>query len=159
MANISDILNRPAENVEAPKPLPVGSYLCVIKGLPEQGESSKRKTPYLRFTYQITSPLADVDEDAIKEYEAISSGESSSIIGRTLTNDYYTTEAALFMLTDFLGHCGIDFSGGKSISAAIDETPNTEVVVVIKHEESNNGRWYARVARTANASEAEALSA
>src|ERR1700734_3821716 len=68
MANISDILNRPAEDVEAPKPLPPGSYNCIVKGLPEQGESSKKKTPFLKFALQITSPREDVDEEALTEY-------------------------------------------------------------------------------------------
>lgn len=149
MANISDILNRPAEDVEAPKPLPVGSYNCIVKGLPEQGESSKKKTPFLKFNLQITSPREDVDEDEIKEY-----GE---VVGKSIDATYYITDEALFMLTDFLEALGIDFTGGKSVSAAIDETPNMEVVAFIKHEPSQDGkRFFARLGKTARASDLEA---
>ncbi len=148
MANISDILNRPGEDVEAPKPLPPGSYDCVVKGLPEQGESSKKKTPYLRFSYQITQAREDVDADALTEFEANKDGTSTPIKGRIVSSDYYLTDGALFMLTDMLTAIGVDFSGGKSISAAIDETPNMECVVFINHEPSTDGkRFFARVGK------------
>jgi hypothetical protein len=154
MANISDILNRPAEDVEAPKPLPVGSYNCVVKGLPEQGESSVKKTPYLRFSFQIVSPREDVEASDIEEFETNKTGEKTPIAGRIITSDYYLTNEALFMLTDFLEALGIDFTNGKSVSAAIDESPNMECVVFIKHEPSKDGkRFFARVGRVVSASE------
>lgn len=164
MANISDILNRPAEDVEAPKPLPVGSYNAIIKGMPEQGESSKQKTVYLRFAYQITSPREDVDQDEIAEFETNKDGTKTSIIGKIMTSDFYIQNAdgspsgALFMLTDMLENLGIDFTGGKSITAAIDETPNTECVIFIKHRPSQDGkRFFAEVGKVVGAvEEAEA---
>jgi hypothetical protein len=153
MANISDILNRPAEDVEAPKPLPPGSYNCVVKGLPEQGESSKKKTPFLKFALQITSPREDIDEEALAEYTA----DGAAVVGKIIDATYYITDGALFMLTDFLESLGIDFAGGKSVSAAIDESPNCEVVAFVKHEPSNDGkRFFARLASTAKASELDA---
>jgi hypothetical protein len=154
MANISDILNRPAEDVEAPKPLPPGSYNCIIKGLPEQGESSKKKTAFLRFTFQISSARDDVDSEALDEYLTAKDGSKGSIAGRLVTSDYYLTDNALFMLTDMLAAIGIDFEGGKSISTAIDETPNMECVVFINHEPSADGkRFFARVGKVVGASE------
>lgn len=152
MPNISDILSRPAEDVKAPPTLPMGTYTCVIKGLPEQGESTQKKTPLLRFTYQITAIGADVDEDEVTAFEA---GGENKIVGRVLTNDYYTTENALFMLTEFLGDLGIDFTGGKSVAAAIEESPNSECNIYVKHEPSKDGkRFFAKIGSTAPASEA-----
>lgn len=152
MANISDILNRPAEDVEPPKLLPAGSYSCVVKGLPEQGESRIKKTPYVRFSFQIIAPREDVEEEDIVEYESSKDGEGRKIVGQIVTADYYATDDALFMLTDMLANLGIDFTDGKSISAAIDESPNSECVVFIKHEPSNDGkRFFARVGRVAKA--------
>ncbi len=152
MANISDILNRPAEDVEAPKPLPPGSYNCVIKGLPEQGESSKKKTAFLRFTFSITSTREDVDAEALEEFLTAKDGTKGDIRGRMVTSDYYLTDNALFMLTDMLAAIGIDFSGGKSISTAVDETPNMECVVFINHEPSTDGkRFFARVGKVVGA--------
>ncbi len=145
MANISDILNRKVEETEAPKPLPVGSYNCIVKGHPEQGESSKKKTPFLKFTLQITSPREDVDEDAIKEY-----GE---VVGKTIDAIYYTTDDALFMLRDFLESLGLDIQG-KSYSVCIDESPNCEVIAYVKQEPSQDGkRFFARLGKTAKMSD------
>lgn len=153
MANISDILNRPGEDVEPPKTLPAGSYSCIVKGLPEQGESSKKKTPYLRFSFQITAPL-DIEESDIVEYETTKDGEGRKIVGTIVTSDYYLTDNALFMLTDMLTNLGVDWEGGKSITAAIDETPNSECTVFINHEPSNDGkRFFARVGRVAKAAD------
>lgn len=157
MANISDILNRPAEDVKPPPLYPAGLFRTIIKGLPEQGESSLKKTPYLRFTYQVTAAGPDVEEEDIATFE--SDGESK-IVGHTFTNDYYTTEKALFMLTEFLQQLGIDFSGGKSISAAIDETPNLECMITVKHVPSSDGkRFFARIGSTAAIPEDEAEAA
>lgn len=152
MANISDILNRKAEDVEAPKTIPPGSYNCVIKGMPEQGVSSKQKTVFLKFAFQIISARDDVDEDAIVEYETNKDGTKTPLVGKIITSDYYIQNAdgspsgALFMLTNMLEAIGVDFTGGKSIGAAVDETPNSECVVFIKHEPSPDGkRFFARV--------------
>jgi len=92
---------------------------------------------------RIVAALDDVDQDALAE--AFPDGVS----GKTVENTLYLTEKSLFMLTDFLKNCGIDFEDGKSVRAAIDETPNAEVGIVIKHEPSDDGqRIFAKVGRT-----------
>ena len=59
------ILDTPATEVERPKPLPAGTYDVIVKGLYEQGESTQKKTPYVRFIYAIQSAGEDVDADEI----------------------------------------------------------------------------------------------
>lgn len=141
MANISEILNRKVEDTEAPKPLPQGSYHCVVKGHPEQGESSKKKTPFLKFALNILAPMDDVPADELEEY-----GE---VKGKTIDAVYYTTDGALFMLRDFLESLGLDIDG-KSYGVCIDESPNCEVIAYVKHEPSNDGkRFFARLSSTA----------
>lgn len=123
--NLSSILDRPATEHQAPPPLPAGGYHCVIQGLPEQIESSKKKTPGFRF---LLSPIAydeDVDE---KELEAIGGLE-----GKTIRNDMWLTENSAFMLREFLEHCGIS-SEGRTLSQMIDEAPNAECMVYIRQE-------------------------
>ena len=53
-ASFESILDTPAEAVERPKPLPVGTYDVIVKGMPEHGQSSQKKTPFVRFTYALT---------------------------------------------------------------------------------------------------------
>ncbi len=139
--NFDDILSRPASEVERPKPLPQGSYLCIVKGLPRHDKSSKKLTPFVEFTLQPTAAGEDVDEEDL--------AAMGGIANKTIRATYYKTEDALWRLTDFLEHCGIDLEG-KSISQAIDETPNCEVIAFIKHRASEDGQSiFAELAKTA----------
>ncbi len=143
MPNFASILDQPAADVKPPPLIPVGTYHTVIQGLPEAGQSSKKQTDYFKFTHRIVAALDDVDQDALAE------SFPDGVTGKTVDNTLYLTEKSLFMLTDMLKNCGIDFSDGKSVRAAIDETPNAEIGVVIKHEPSEDGqRIYAKWART-----------
>jgi hypothetical protein len=142
--NFESLLDRPADDVKPPPTLPAGPYLTVLQGLPEKIESSKKKTPGFRFIHKIISPLDGVDDDALALIEG-------GVSGKTVRNDMWVTEDSLFMLTQFLENCGVEMAG-KSISACIDETPNRQVVIFIKHESSDDGeRIFAKVGKTAPA--------
>lgn len=141
MPNFADILDTPMDAVKPPALLPVGTYHTVIAGLPESGHSSKKQTPQLTFKHRIVGALDDVDTDELAE--AFPEG----IQGKEIENTLYITDKSLFMLTDMLKNCGCD--PAKSVRQALDDCPNTEVGIVIKHEPSQDGqRIFARVART-----------
>lgn len=146
MANpkFADILNTKAEDVKQPVTLPQGPYLTILQGLPEQIESSKKKTPGLRFMHKIVSSLDGVDPDALALIEG-------GVMGKMIRNDLWITEESKFMLLQFLEHCGINMAG-KRLDEGVDETPNREVVIFIKHEASDDGeRIFAKVGKTAPA--------
>jgi len=148
MPNFASILDQPAADVKPPPLIPVGTYHTVIQGLPEAGQSSQKQTDYLKFTHRIVAALDDVDQTDLEETFP------EGITGKTIDNTLYLTDKSLFMLTDMLKNCGIDFSEGISVRAAVDQTPNAEVGIVIKHEPSQDGqRIFARVARTVSLSE------
>lgn len=140
----ADILNTKAEDVKPPVVLPQGPYLTIIQGLPEQIVSSQKKTPGLRFLHKIVAPLEGVDEDAVAAIEG-------GVTGKVVRNDLWTTPDSLFMLMQFIEHCGID-PKGKTVGQMIEETPNREVVIFIKHDASDDGeRIFAKVGKTAPA--------
>ena len=142
-ASFESILDVPADKVERPKPAPAGTFDCIVRGMYEQGESSQKKTPFVRFTYAFTGAGEDVDEDALKEWLG-----DDSIAGRTIKDTYYTTPDALFRLTDTLANMGIELDG-KSVRAALDETPNANVRILIGHRASEDGQQvFAEVKRT-----------
>jgi len=143
--NFQDILNRPSEEIKPMPILPLGSYHTVVIGLPEQGESSKKKTPQLKFTHKIIAPLDDVDPDAIAEFEA----DGETIVGQEMENIFYVTPKSANMLKEFIKDCGVDLAG-KSMAEGLDEVPNSEVIIYIKHEQSDDGtRTFSKVSRTA----------
>lgn len=147
MSNLSDILSRPATEFNFPPPLPVGGYHCVVAGLPEEIESSQKKTPGFKFTLNPIGTDSDVDEEELAKL----GGLDGKSITHTLwiSQDALKTETTVAMLREFLEHCGID-AEGKSVMAMIDEVPNAEVKVFIKHTplQGRDG-FRAEVAKTA----------
>ncbi len=148
MANFQDILNRPSEEIKPAPTLPMGSYHTIIMGLPEQGESSIKKTPQLKFTHKIIAALDDVDPDAIAEFEA----DGETIAGQEVENTFYISDKAANLLKEFIINCGVDLTG-KNMAEGLDEIPNAEVIINIKHEASKDGkRVFSKVGSTARVS-------
>jgi hypothetical protein len=144
MANFQDILNRPSEEIKPPVQLPMGSYHTIIMGLPEQGKSSKKKTPQLKFVHKIIAPLDDVDPEAITEFEA----DGDKIAGQEVENILYVTDKSANMLKEFIINCGIDLAG-RTMMEGLDDIPNAEIGIHIKHESSEDGkRTFAKVDST-----------
>jgi hypothetical protein len=141
------ILDMPAADVERPKPLPAGTYDAIVQGLYEEGASAQKKTQFVQFTFAIQAADEDVDEDDLAEYLTSKDGVTKALSGVTLKNNstkFYTMNAdgtrseALFRLTDFFTHCGID-QEGKSIRQCLSETPNCSVKILIGHVASQDG--------------------
>ena len=123
--NFSSLLDDIATEVNRPKPLPVGTYTCVV-GRWEKGESSKKKTPFVKFPLRVIAALGDVDP---QELEAMGGYE-----GRNLSVTFYTTEDAIYRLDEFHVHCGIDIAENElSRKALNDEVLNAQVGVVVSH--------------------------
>lgn len=143
--NFADILNHNADDIKPPPILPQGSYLTVVRGLPEQ-ITSKNGNTGLRFIHQIVAAI-DVPEEELAQFE-------NGVAGKTHRHDMWLTEDSIYFenrLKNFLIHCGIDM-GGKSLGAGIDEVPNSQVIIIIGHEQSQDGqRMVSKIARTAPA--------
>lgn len=141
-ATFSALLNKAGSEVERPKPMPIGTYTCVVKGLPKMDKSSKKQTEYVEFTLQPVAAGPDVDTDALEAMGGLAE--------KTLRATYYITENSLWRLKEFLGHCGLDVEGGTSLRSLIEQTPNCSVNVSIKHDMGNDGKTpYAVIANTA----------
>lgn len=150
-ASFESILDQQADAVERPSPAPVGTYDFIVKGLPEFGESTQKKTPFARFTLVYQAAGEDVDEDDLNTWLTDAKGETHPITERSTRATFYTTPDALFRLTDFLEHCGIELDG-KTVRQAIDETPNCQVRGQISHRPSEDGQQiFAEIKRTMKA--------
>lgn len=146
------ILSMPAQDAERPPTLPRGYYSAVVEGWRED-KSSEKQTPFTRFDMKILSVwekdgVPQVDEEALEEF--------GDVNGTVMPLDFYHTEKSIYRLREFLEHCGIDLSDGKSFEQAIPETRNCEVIVQIAHQsaKSGDGTW-ARIIRTLPMSEDE----
>lgn len=149
--NFGSILDRPSSEVEKPKPLPVGSYGCVVKGLPRFDKSSQKQTEFVEFLLQPISAGEDVDEEDLAAWMQKPDGTSRTLSDTSIRATYYLTEDSVWRLKEFLDHLGIE-EGDSSLRQRIDETPNCSVIAYIRHEASQDGTSiFAKLAKTAPA--------
>lgn len=143
--SFESILDTPAAAIERPKPLPAGTYDAIVKGLYEEGQSSQKKTPFVRFTYAFQAAGDDVDEEELAEI--------GGLTDKTIKDTYYTTPDALFRLTDTLANMGLDTGAdGVTVRQLLSETPNSPIRIVIGHRASEDGQQiFAEVKRTMKA--------
>lgn len=133
--NFSSILDKPASEVEKPKPLAAGTYLAVVKGMPEQGASNLKKTPFVEFTLGFLSAEDDVDPDELKEALG-----DAKLGDKTIKNTFYLTEGSLWRLKDWLGALGLDIEGDASLGQLIEATPGCQIMITLGHEASQDGK-------------------
>lgn len=146
--SFESILDIPADEVERPQPMPVGTYDVVVRGLYEQGESSQKKTPFVRFTYTFVAAGEDVDEEELAAILTDKEGNVHPIKEKTIKDTYYTTPDAMFRLTDALENMGID-AEGKTIRQCLADTPNASLRIMVGHRSSEDGQQiFAEVKRT-----------
>src|SRR5580658_1326466 len=104
MAAFSDILDKPATEIDRPKPLPIGEYVWTVQGLPRYDKSKEKQTPFYEFTCKAASALDSVDEDALKEWATKSDGSMRALTDFSTRLTFYITEDSLYRLQEFLGH-------------------------------------------------------
>lgn len=140
--NFAALLEARPTEVDRPKPLPQGSYVCVVKGLPEYGESSKKKTPFVKFNLQPTAAMDDVDEGDLKAM--------GGFANKTIRATFYLTEDAVYRLDEFHEHCGLELNPKVSRRQRNEEAVNQQVIAFIKHTSSEDGQsTYAELGKTA----------
>jgi hypothetical protein len=140
--NFSSILDKPFDSeANRPKPLPVGSYLCIVDGIPKFDKSTQQQTEYVEFTLKPVSAQGDVDQQALTEAGGLSD--------KTLKTTFYLTEKAVFRLDDFLENLGLD-KGTVSRKEGVSMAPGRQILAVVRHASSKDGKAiYANVDSTA----------
>lgn len=143
--NFSAILDQPVTEVKRPKPLPVGTYTCVMDGIPKHGKTnSEDPTDFVEFYFKPIQAGTDVDQAALTE--ALDGKILSDV---KLRKTFYVTPDAVYRLDAFLfEHLGIEF--GTSRKEAISQTPGRQVLATVIHAASKDGQAiYANVGSTA----------
>lgn len=147
--SFEDILNKPAAEIDRPKPLPVGTYQWLVTGLPRFDKSKEKQTPFYEFAVKCQAALDDVDEESLANWAEKANGERRQLTDFTTRLTFYITEDSIYRLQEFLEHCGIDLDD-KSIAQAVEETPNSSFIATIVHSPSKDGSTvYANIGKTA----------
>lgn len=143
--SFASILDQPASSSERPPLIPVGSYVCAIKGLPRRDKSSKKGTEFIEYTIQPVSAVdGTVDSD---ELQAL--GHLSSITFPKLT--FYFTEKSAYRHKEFLrDDLGMEFEDDDSHWSLAQQAPGNQFIAQIKHRPSDDGKsMFADIAGTA----------
>ena len=147
-ATFGSILDRKSSEVERPRPLPVGNYLCQVKGLPTYDKSTKKHTEYVEFSMVPIQALDDVDQEQLAEV--------GGLAGKTIDATFYLTEKSIWRLTEFLNDCGVE-EDDLSIRQRVEQSPGCQVICTIIHEPSRDGKGvYANFGGSAPVDEVEA---
>jgi len=143
--NFASILDEAPTEINRPKPLPVGTYICVVQGQPTYDKSNKKGTPFVQFTLRPVAAEEDVDPE---ELEAMGGMEN-----KTLRATFYLTEDAAYRLDEFHQHCGVDISDASVSRRHRNENiVNAQVRAVVSHRMAEDGsQVYAELKRTASA--------
>jgi len=150
MATVQEILKAKPTEVERPKALPVGTYHCMVKGHPEQGESTQKKTPFVRFMLQPMAIGGDVDQQALTEALTKKDGSEASLTDKTIRATYYITPDSIWRLQAFLEHLGFELDGKQSMEQMIAESNGRQCLATLKHTLSDDGNsTFAELASTA----------
>lgn len=153
-ATFGSILDKPSTDVERPKPLPPGTYHCVVDGQPRMDKSSKKGTEFVEFSLKPMSALDDVNEDDLQT--ALTSGDGSvkALSEKRIRATYYLTEDALWRLKKFLVNDLQIEEGKKKIRQMVSEAMNRQVLAQVKHVPSDDGQsMFAQLASTGPVSE------
>ncbi|HOA52104.1 MAG TPA: hypothetical protein PKI05_07590, partial [Thermogutta sp.] len=86
--NFASILDESPTEIDRPKPIPTGTYLCRVQGSPVYDKSSKKGTPFVQFTLKPISAEDDVDEEDL--------AEMGGLDNKTLRLTFYLTEDAVY---------------------------------------------------------------
>ena len=139
--NFASILDEAPTEIDRPKPIPTGTYLCRVQGTLTYDKSSKKGTPFVQFTLKPISAEEDVDEEDL--------AEMGGLDNKTLRLTFYLTEDAVYRLDEFHEHCGIDLSEERSRKMRNDDVIGQSFRGFVKQKPSKDGtRMYSNIERT-----------
>lgn len=146
-ANFTSILDKPAELLEAPKPIPVGTYLAIISGPGVMDKVGANQTDIVKYPVKLMAPQADVDVAALNEALSMKDGTTRTLGDIKLTWDMFLTEASAHIVRDTLrDKLGVD-EAGRTLRQMLAEATGKQMYVSIKHglTKGDNPRVFATI--------------
>lgn len=130
--DFSAILSKQTDDIEKPKPLPVGTYLCIVLPDYKFEKVGKKETSAWIVEYKLLQAQDDVDQGALSEIP--------NWRERRLRDTHWLTEDSLHRVKSFLSDVLEIQTGGKSLGEAISESPGKQLYVKVGHRPSQDGQ-------------------
>lgn len=124
MVNIPDIIDQAPKDIPGPPKAPEGTYLCLVESH-EFGQSSQKKTPYVRYNFRALQEQEDVDSDALEA--------EGGLEKLTIRDEFYLTDGAIFRLGNFLSQ-SLGLPDDQTMRQLIPMADGQQVFVSIEHE-------------------------
>ena len=128
MPDFSQLLSQNLDEVKKPPIWPAGTYLGVITKH-EYGESSQKKTPFVRFFAKVQSAGPDIEQDALTGID---------LSKREWRTEFYITPDANWRLKEFLAALGVP-TEHRTLGECIPEALNLPVLMNIVQRPSQDG--------------------
>jgi len=135
-ADFQKLMNVPIDEIKPPPTLPPGTYEGIAVSF-EFGESSQKKTPFVRIHCQPTAPSSDVDMD---EYN--NADPPIDLSKKQFRSDFYLTENARFMLKNFLESFSDITTKGRTLDAVMPEIVNKAILMEVQRQPNNDGSGF-----------------
>jgi hypothetical protein len=147
--NFGSILDEAPTEVNRPKSLPTGTYTFVV-GRWEEGKSSQKKTPFVKFKMMPIAADDDVDEDELTEALTSADGTLNELKSKEMSITFYCTADAIYRLDEFHEHCGVDLNEAVSRKMRNDEVVNSQVqgYVAPRQQQDPDAPAYSEIKRT-----------
>lgn len=129
--DFSKYLSIKGNEVEKPKPIPIGTYYGFIrsfKGEERQYNKDDKndKTPVISFTIHKFTASDDVDQTELGEFKGLEN--------RVLTRDFSLREDQIYRLDEFLTSLGIS-GDDRTFGDRLNDTVNQPVMVAINQRQ------------------------
>lgn len=147
--SFEDILNMPFEDIERPKPLPQGQYVCIVKDF-RRDKSTQKGTEFVEYLLGIQEAYEDtVDQEELDEYL-----NGAPLTATEVRYTIWLTPKSAYRFADFVRHCKVKVEKGASTEQVVPTVVNSEVIATIKHQSSRDPitdevRTYVNVVGTA----------
>lgn len=129
--DFSKILQKQATEIEKPKPLPIGTFVCSNPKLPDFKGIGQNQTPAAEFSFVVIAPTEDVDPEQLAAY--------GDFKGKTIRHRMFLSEAAEFRTKEEIVKVFNLDEAGKSLGQLFNETVNQQLLVTIKHTPTQDG--------------------
>jgi hypothetical protein len=138
--SFAEILDRSVVDIDEPKLLPEGKYLCIVDAFTKFEKIGKNNTNCVNFTL---TPMQAIDVEPGALAEALN---GATLHSRKIFHRMFITEDAAYRLKNFLCDLGIP---PTNLREMISEVGGRQVKITLAHRPSLDGtRMYHDVKRT-----------
>lgn len=137
--DFTEILGQQIGSAPKPKPVPAGTYVGVVEGLPKIIDVTRKDgkaTAYINFRINLTEAGDDVDADELEAMGGLTrkDGGARSVSYKAWQDLEADGKGWSWQLDAFLESFGLSAS---TYTEAFEELPGREVVVAVKHDKDN----------------------